>query len=179
MSEAGVFQGEDVKSKIADLADQAYAAGSKAKDAAVDAAQATIDAAKRQAAEAADTAKSIASQAGDRLQDEATGRKNQAADYVDRVAEAMRRAAHEFEPDLPIAASYIRSAAAQVESASTSMRNGNLQDLVEGAQSFARSQPTAFLGLTALAGFGLVRFLKSSGQATAPKSESAAQFDYH
>ena len=35
-------------------------------------------------------------------------------------------------------------------------------DLVQGVQSFARSQPTAFFGLAFLAGFGAVRFLKSA-----------------
>ena len=34
---------------------------------------------------------------------------------------------------------------------------------MRGVQSFARRQPTAFLGLAVLAGFGVVRFLKSSG----------------
>jgi hypothetical protein len=35
-----------------------------------------------------------------------------------------------------------------------------------GAQSFARRQPTAFLGMAVLAGFGVVRFLKSSANET-------------
>jgi hypothetical protein len=34
--------------------------------------------------------------------------------------------------------------------------------LCREAQSFARRQPTAFLGIAVLAGFGVVRFLKSS-----------------
>jgi len=37
---------------------------------------------------------------------------------------------------------------------------------VRGAQSFARRQPTAFLGIAVLAGFGVVRFLKSSATDT-------------
>jgi ATP/maltotriose-dependent transcriptional regulator MalT len=177
MSDTGGFQGENAKPTATDLADQALAAGKQVKDAAAEAAQATVETVKRQAA---DAARKIANEAGERLQDEAAGRKDQAADYVGRLAEAMRRAAREFESDLPIAASSIRIAATQVESASASMRGGNLKDLVEGAQSFARAQPMAFLGLTALAGFGLVRFLKSSGQAV-PRSEpvSPKPFDYH
>jgi hypothetical protein len=167
-------------SSAADLADQAVAAGNQAKDAAADLAQAATDTIKRHAADAAEAAKAIASEAGEKLQDEATGRKNQAAEYIDRVADAMRRAAGEFEPDLPIAASYIRSAATQVENASASMRDGDIRDLVDGAQSFARSQPTAFLGLAALGGFALVRFLKSSArQPQKPEDGFPSSVDYH
>ena len=76
----------------------------------------------------------------------------------------MRRAAREFDTDLPIAGTYIRKAASQIEGVSDHIRNGNLNDLVRNAQSFARRQPTAFLGLAVLAGFGAVRFLKSSSE---------------
>ena len=68
----------------------------------------------------------------------------------------------EFDHDLPIAGTYIRKAASQVEGVADKLRTGNFSDLVQGAQSFARRQPTAFLGLAVLAGFGVVRFLKSS-----------------
>jgi hypothetical protein len=44
--------------------------------------------------------------------------------------------------------------------------------LVRNAQSFARRQPTAFLGMAVLAGFGVVRFLKSSSDNN-PHSESS------
>ena len=48
---------------------------------------------------------------------------------------------------------------------------GNVSDLIRGAQSFARRQPTAFLGLAVLAGFGAVRFLKSSADSSDASSE--------
>jgi hypothetical protein len=171
--------GNSTNQSGADFSDQPYAAGQQAKGAATDFAQSATETIKRQAADAAEAAKSIASEAGDKLQDEATGRKNQAADYVDRLADAMRRAAGEFEPDLPIAASYIRSAATQVESASASVRNGDFRDLLEGAQSFARSQPTAFLGLAALGGFALVRFLKSSARDAQKSQSMPTTIGYH
>jgi hypothetical protein len=74
----------------------------------------------------------------------------------------MRRAAREFDADLPIAGTYIRKAASQVEGVSDTIRTGSFNDLVRNAQSFARRQPSAFLGIAVLAGFGVVRFLKSS-----------------
>ena len=86
---------------------------------------------------------------------------------------SMRRAAREFDHDLPIAGAYIRKAAAQIEGVSDSIKTGNFNDLVRGAQSFARRQPTAFLGLAVLAGFGAVRFLKSSASSSDASSQSA------
>jgi len=84
----------------------------------------------------------------------------------------MRRAAREFDNELPIAGTYIRKAASQVEVVSDSIRNGNFNDLMSGAQSFARRQPTAFLGMAVLAGFGLVRFLKSSAETSSSGNEA-------
>jgi hypothetical protein len=74
----------------------------------------------------------------------------------------MRRAAGEFDAEVPLAGTYIRKAASEVENAADALRTGNFNDLVAGVQTFARGQPTAFLGLAVLAGFGVVRFLKSS-----------------
>ncbi|MFX5550691.1 hypothetical protein ABTD75_18885, partial [Acinetobacter baumannii] len=75
-------------------------------------------------------------------------------------------AAREFDNDLPVAGKFIRQAASQVENVSDSIRTGELKDLVSNAQTFARRQPAAVLGLAALAGFAVVRFLKSSPATT-------------
>jgi hypothetical protein len=144
------------------VADQALAAGREVQNATVDFANASADALKGHAAELIDAAKDVASQAGDRLQETITQQKGVGADYVNNLADTMRRAANEFDADIPLAGTYIRKAAAQVESAADALRMGNFNDLVQGAQSFARNQPTAFLGLAVLAAFGAVRFLKSS-----------------
>ena len=115
-----------------------------------------------QASEFVDTAKDVASQATDKLKQAVDDQKSAGADYVGSLAGTIRRAAKEFDGDLPIAGTYIRKAAAQVEGVADTIRTGNFNDLVRGAQSFARRQPTAFLGMAVLAGFGVVRFLKSS-----------------
>jgi hypothetical protein len=49
------------------------------------------------------------------------------------------------------------------------LRRRDLSELLGGVQDFARRQPTAFLGATVLAGFAVVRLLKSS---TAPQPSS-------
>ena len=119
----------------------------------------------------------MASQATDKLKDAVDDHKSTGADYVGSLANTMRRAAREFDTDLPIAGTYIRKVASQVEGVSDTIRTGNLNDLVRNAQSFARRQPTAFLGIAVLAGFGVVRFLKSSaeGDSSPANTTSAAQ----
>jgi len=117
---------------------------------------------KDQAGHLAERAKEAAADAGDRLRDTAEDKKNAGADFVSELAGAVRRAAGAFDDQIPQAANYIRQAAEQIDGASDALRQRHVGDLVEGVQDFARRQPTAFLGMTVLAGFAAVRFLKSS-----------------
>jgi hypothetical protein len=144
------------------VSDQAISAGRDLKDKAIGLAGASSESIKDHASEFVDAAKDVASQATDKLKQTVDGQKNAGAEYVGSLADTLRRAAREFDSDLPIAGTYIRKAASQVEGAADSIKTGNFNDLVRGAQSFARGQPTAFLGMAVLAGFGVVRFLKSS-----------------
>jgi hypothetical protein len=144
------------------VSDQALSAGRDLKDKAIGLAGASSESIKDHASEFVDAAKDVASQATDKLKQTVDGQKNAGAEYVGSLADTLRRAAREFDSDLPIAGTYIRKAASQVEGAADSIKTGNFNDLVRGAQSFARRQPTAFLGMAVLAGFGVVRFLKSS-----------------
>jgi hypothetical protein len=144
------------------VTDQALAAGRDLKDRAADLAGTSTETIKEQAAEFVDAAKDVASQASDKFKQTVDSQKTAGADYVGSLADTIRRAAKEFDGDLPIAGTYIRKAASGVEGVADTIRTGNLSDLVRGAQSFARRQPTAFLGMAVLAGFGVVRFLKSS-----------------
>jgi hypothetical protein len=148
------------------VGDQALSAGRDIKDKAIGMVGTSSDAIKDQASEFVDAAKDVASQATDKLRQTVDGQKKASAEYVGTLADTMRRAAREFDGDLPIAGVYIRKAASQIEGVSDSIKTGNFKDLVRGAQSFARRQPTAFLGLAVLAGFGVVRFLKSSANAS-------------
>jgi hypothetical protein len=89
----------------------------------------------------------------------------------------MRRAANQFDADIPVAGTYIRKAAVQVENAADALRKGDFNDLVQGAQRFARDQPTAFFGLAFLAGFGAVRFLKSASGGSEMDGETRSPGD--
>ena len=128
---------------------------------------------KKEATELAGVAKAAVAEAGDRMQNQVERQKQAGADYAERFADTMRRAAAEFEAETPMAATYIRKAAAQIENAADAVRQGDFRDFVRGAQSFAQRQPTAFLGLAVLVGFGAVRFLKSaSTQTQTPRSQA-------
>jgi gas vesicle protein len=155
------------------VADQVVAAGRDLQSAAMDLAGASGEALKGHASELVDSAKDIASKAGERLQETVAQQKGAGADYVSNLAESIRRAAGEFDADVPLAATYIRKAADQVTNAADALREGNLNDLLQRAQSFARNQPTAFVGLAVLAGFGAVRFLKSASNASDAPAASA------
>ena len=160
--------------KLKSVRDQAVAAGREIKDKAVDLAGTSGDKLKEQASELADAAKNVASQATDRLKEKVSEQRGAGAEYVGSLAETIRRAAREFDNDLPIAGKYIRKAAAQVENVSDSIRTGDINDLVSSAQTFARRQPTAFLGMAVLAGFAAVRFLKSSSDASSASSDASS-----
>jgi ElaB/YqjD/DUF883 family membrane-anchored ribosome-binding protein len=161
------------------VAEQALSAGRDIKDKAVDLAGTSAETIKGQASDFADAAKDFASQTGEKVKQAVNDQRGVGAEYVGNLASTMRRAAREFDPDLPIAATYIRKAASQVESVSDTVRNGNYRDLVRSAQSFARRQPTAFLGLSVLAGFGVIRFLKSSSNADDQTGETRSSDAAH
>src|SRR3982074_876529 len=165
---------EKAASAVKTVTDQALSAGRDLKDKAIDLAGSSSEAIKGHASEFVDAAKDVASQATGKLKQTVDGQKNAGAEYVESLADTMRRAAREFDGDLPIAGTYIRKAASRVEGVADTIRSGNFNDLVRRAQSFARRQPTAFLGMAVLAGFGVVRFLKSSADSISPSGGAAS-----
>jgi hypothetical protein len=165
---------DEASASTKSLSEQAMSVGKDLTDKAKDLAGSSTDALKDHASDFVDAAKDAASQATDKLKDAVNDRKSSGADYVGKLANTMRRAAREFDNDLPIAGTYIRKAASQVEGVSETIRTGSFDDLLRNAQSFARRQPTAFLGIAVLAGFGVVRFLKSSSEGASPSDHSSS-----
>jgi hypothetical protein len=81
------------------------------------------------------------------------------------VAGAIREATKQLrEQDHSGVADYVDSAAAQLERFSKQLRERNIGDVANSVQSFARRQPTIFLGASFALGLIGARFLKSSGQ---------------
>lgn len=122
-----------------------------------------------QASNLGDAVRNARSDATDRLWDAAEDQKSVGADYVSGLADAVRQAGDALEQQVPFAGDYIRQAASGIDSAADAIRRRDLNEMVQGVQDFARRQPTAFLGLTALAGFAAVRFLKSTAPAPEPQ----------
>jgi gas vesicle protein len=143
-------------------ADSVATAGGTAARAASKLVSDSAEALQGHASEFVDSAKTIASDVGNRLQQTVNEQKGAGAEYVSRLAHSIDRAADQVDRDFPLAGSYMRSAASQVQTAADALRSGNVDDLIEGAKAFAKRQPTLFLGIAFLAGFGAVRFLKSS-----------------
>jgi gas vesicle protein len=162
LSETSLHTSQTSSRPSAKSGDQIASAGKDIKGKAAEFTGSSAEAIKERASEAADAAREVGSQAAGRLKEEVGDKKDAGARYVSGIAEAMRRAAHEFDEDFPIAGKFLRNGAEQVDNASEALRKGDFGDLLHGARDFARRQPTAFLGLAVLAGFGAVRFMKSS-----------------
>lgn len=148
------------------LTEQMADAGTEIKERAAAALQASTDVARDKAQEAADSLKEVASRTLGQAQDKAREQQRSSAEFVNRLAGDIREAARAFEQDVPFAARGINSAADYVEDAADKIRNGSFRDIVEGATMFAKRQPIAFLGLTVIAGFAAVRFLRASAPQT-------------
>jgi hypothetical protein len=160
-----------------DLKDQVADAGAEIKQRAGDALRASTETARDKFKEAADAAKDAVTGAADRAQDQAREQQRTGANFVGRLASNIRDAAHAFENDVPFAARGINSAAEYVDEAAEKIRNGSFRDLVDGATDFAKRQPAAFLGLSVLAGFAAVRFLKASGSASSSSQVSSSSYE--
>jgi gas vesicle protein len=140
--------------------------GAELKQRAGEALQASTDTARDKLNEATEAAKDVASDAVDQIQDRAQEHQKTGADFIERLAGNFREAAGAFESDVPFAAQGINSAADYIEEAAAKIRDGSFRDLVDGATDFAKRQPAAFLGISVLAGFAAIRFLKASGKSS-------------
>ncbi|MGC2085374.1 MAG: hypothetical protein WA702_18680 [Bradyrhizobium sp.] len=153
------------------LKDQIADAGSEVKQRAGDALRASTDMAREKFKEAADAAQNMASGTAEQVGDHARDKQRSSADFIERLAGNIREAGRAFENDVPFAARGIDSAADYVDDAAEKIRNGSFRDLVDGATDFAKRQPAAFLGISVLAGFAAIRFLKASGgQSSSPEA---------
>jgi hypothetical protein len=88
--------------------------------------------------------------------------KEAGADRLAEFGQAVHGAASGLERELPQAARLVHSAADNIQSASSRLRERSVDDLVQVYHAFARRQPAAAFAGAVLAGFALSRFLKSS-----------------
>ena len=124
------------------------------------------------AQKAAAEVSNLKQQAGAQIQDAtekaksfASEQKDFAAGQITGVASAIDRVAEELEGnDQQMVARYARDLASGLTKFGDTVQNKDVDDLLGMAQSFGRSQPLAFLGAAALAGFVASRFALASAQ---------------
>ncbi len=161
----------DGQTAASTLTDKASELARTARSQTMDFASKAADQIKEHSGSLGEGAKEVASEAAGKLISAVDDQKSVGADYISGWAGAVRKAADGFDTEIPQAAHYIRSAAEQIDTVAGAIRERKLGDLVQEVQQFARNQPTAFLGMSLLAGFAAVRFLKSSS--TAPAMQTA------
>lgn len=101
--------------------------------------------------------------------------KEAGAEALGRVGRAIRSAADSLGEQSTPAVGLMQDGAQRIEHAGESLRNASVDDLMRQAASFARSQPLAFFGAAAVAGFALSRFLKSSSASAGSDAGARAQ----
>jgi len=116
----------------------------------------------KSAADVQDDLKGAARGVKDEIAEAADDAKTKGVDEMGGVSRAVHGAADQLGRELPQAAGYIHSVADKLESASSTLRERSVEDLVSDFNSFARRQPAAAFAGSVLAGFALSRFLKSS-----------------
>ena len=117
--------------------------------------------------ELADDAKDLKDQAASRAKDEAAARKQRVAEGAKAGSSALNKAAEELRGD-DRAPSWIASGVEQVASSvsefAETLESKDVGEVRREVTGFARSNPTAFLGACAAAGFAAARFLRAGAE---------------
>jgi uncharacterized protein YukE len=93
------------------------------------------------------------------------------ASHVRTLATAVHGAARELEQGMPRLASSVHDVARKIEETADTVRNKNIDELVQDLGRYAREQPGVVFGGAVVAGIILSRFLKSSAaQSVRPPS---------
>jgi len=120
------------------------------------------DEASTQAGHIADEAKTQAAAAVEKAKGLAGEQKDLLAVQIGGVADAMQRVAGDLEANSGSSAQYARMIADNAERLSSTIKNNDVDALLNMAQDFGRRQPAAFVGVAALLGFAASRFLLAS-----------------
>lgn len=90
--------------------------------------------------------------------------RERAADELDKIAHAARAAVSDLEEQQQDGLSnYVAEMASGIGTLANSLREKNMDDLIQEAKRIARNNPALFLAGSVAIGFGLSRFAKASG----------------
>lgn len=110
-----------------------------------------------------DQAAQIKSQVADTATSKLEEQKGQAASGLDNVSQVVRKTGEDLRSqDQDKLAGYIDQAAEQLDRATGYLRNSDMRQIVRDVESFARREPTLFIGGAFALGLLGARFLKSS-----------------
>lgn len=105
----------------------------------------------------------------------ATDQKKLAAEQISGVASAIYKVADELEDEQATTARYARDLARGLDRFGNTVNGKSVDELAGLAQEFGRSQPLAFLGAAALAGFMASRFAGASAHRGHAKPSTAGK----
>ena len=109
-----------------------------------------------------DSASKLGKDAGDKARAYAEDGKARAGGVLDELARMMTEAAGTVDEKVgPQYGQYARSAADAVTGFSESIKQKNLDDLIDDARGFVKKSPAVAIGTAAAIGFVLVRLIKS------------------
>jgi hypothetical protein len=122
------------------------------------------DEAMEQVGQIADVAKAQVEEATGKFKGLAGEQKELLATQIGGVADALQRVAGDLESSNGASAQYARTIANGAERLSSTLRDNDVDQIVEIAQDFGRRQPAAFMGAAALLGFAASRFVLASAK---------------
>jgi hypothetical protein len=117
-----------------------------------------------QASDLAEQAKAQLADVTHKAKGLAAEQKDLLAGQIGGVADAMERVATDLESSDASSAHYARMIADGATKLSDTVRNNDVDAILNMAQDFGRKQPAAFIGAAALLGFAASRFLLASGK---------------
>lgn len=109
-----------------------------------------------------ETASDVRSQAADAAKTAATKGKSRATETISGISSAIRDSAGNIDQSVGEGyGDYARTAADKVDSWAEMLDNKDVEELMDDAREFVRQRPAVAIGAAAVAGFALMRLLRS------------------
>lgn len=144
--------------------------GDTVEQAATDVRQVVRDA----AADLASIAKDQAGAAKEKAKAAVADAQAKASDQVRTAASALRDTANGLHDELPWMGRTLHKTADGLETLTSSLTTGNINDTLDAVTSFAKRQPALFIGLSVAAGFALARVGKTAIETLHPADASSS-----
>ncbi len=125
--------------------------------------------------EVKDVAKTELSHATEKAKEAAANQKNFAAERVSGLASAIEKVGAELEQEQPEVSRYVKQIGGGMKRFADDIKGKDLREVAAVAERFGRSNPAAFLGAAALAGFAASRFLTASSSHVSSSSPTRSE----